>query len=154
VHREGATDSSDAIPIDVTWDDVSEGDYEAIFGYMPGVTPELDRYLFPTDDMLEDFSHHYYREWNLFCDNMYRHLKNELNGGRGKALTKGEWEHYFQSSNRGKLKPAMVADRRFIEEGLARIKEAMQYRLWNKRRLRDLVEDLPHQLALDFQPKS
>jgi hypothetical protein len=61
VHREGANDLGDPIPINVTWDNVSEGNNKTVYGYMPGSTPELDRYLFPTDEMLEEFSDHYYR---------------------------------------------------------------------------------------------
>ncbi|KAJ7672050.1 hypothetical protein B0H14DRAFT_2657203 [Mycena olivaceomarginata] len=91
----GQTTWAIPIPIDITWDDVSEGDNEAVYGYMPGSTPELDRYLFPTDKMLEEFSDHYYREWNLFCEKTFRHLKSELDGGLGKAMTRGKWKHYF-----------------------------------------------------------
>jgi hypothetical protein len=117
---------------------------------MPGTTPELDRYLFPTDEMLEEFSDHYYREWNPFCEKTFRLLKSELDGGRGKAMTRGEWKHYFQSSNRGTQKPTQVANRAFVEEGLARIKGALVYRPWNKRRIADLAQDLPHEFAIDF----
>ncbi|KAJ7900484.1 hypothetical protein B0H13DRAFT_1883463 [Mycena leptocephala] len=83
----------------ISWDDVSEGDYEAVFGYIQGGTLEQDKYLFPTYEIVEEFSDHYYREWNPFCDRTFRHIKDELDDGRGKARTRSEWKHYFQSSN-------------------------------------------------------
>ncbi|KAJ7915262.1 hypothetical protein B0H13DRAFT_1610700 [Mycena leptocephala] len=150
VHHAGANDSADANCIDVSWDDVSEGDYEAIFGYIQGGAPETDKYLFPTDEMVEEFSDHYYREWNPFCDKTFRHIKDELDDGRGKARTRSEWKHYFQSSNRGIYKPKLVVNRLFVEEGLARMKEALQYSSWNKKRLCDIARDIPAAFQHDF----
>ncbi|KAJ7665838.1 hypothetical protein DFH06DRAFT_1322998 [Mycena polygramma] len=109
VHHSGANDSADEDCIDVTWDDVSDGDYEAVFGYIKGATPELDQYLFPTDAMVEEFSDHYFCEWKPFCDRTFVRIKGELDEGRGRARTRAEWKHYFQSSNRGKfIKPDFV----------------------------------------------
>ncbi|KAF8174357.1 hypothetical protein K438DRAFT_1682860, partial [Mycena galopus ATCC 62051] len=105
VYHAGNNDTGDQDSIDVTWDDVSDGDYEAVFGYIKGATDDTDRYLFPTDEMLGEFSDHYFREWNPFCEQTYNHLKAELDGGRGKARMRGEWKHYFQSSNRGSARP-------------------------------------------------
>jgi hypothetical protein len=150
VHHAGANDTADANCKDVSWDDVSEGDYEAVFGYIQGGTTEQDKYLFPTDEMLEEFSDHYYREWNPFCDKTFRHIKDELDEGKGKARTRNEWKHYFQSSNRGTYKPKMVVNRMFVEEGLVRMKEALQYSSWNKKRICDIARDIPAAFQHDF----
>ncbi|KAJ7605605.1 hypothetical protein DFH06DRAFT_1020105 [Mycena polygramma] len=150
IHHSGANDSADDDCIDVTWDDVSDGDYEAVFGYIKGATQELDTYLFPTDAMFEEFSDHYYREWNPFCDKTFRRIKAELDENRGRARTRSEWKHYFQSSNRGKFKPEFVVNRQFIEEGVARMKSAFEYTPWNKRKISDLACDLPAQFQVDF----
>jgi hypothetical protein len=150
VHHAGSNDSGDVQSLDLSWDDVSDGDYEAVHGYIAGATPEMDTYLFPTSAMMEEFSDHYYREWNPFCDKTFRHIKGELDEGRGKARTKAEWKRYFQSSNRGTYKPNFVVNRDFIEEGVARMKGALQYSSWNKRRIRDIARDLPVQFLYDF----
>ncbi|KAJ7844989.1 hypothetical protein B0H13DRAFT_1647694 [Mycena leptocephala] len=150
VHHAGANDSADVNCVDVSWDDVSEGDYEAVFGYIQGGTPEQDKYLFPTDEMVEEFSDHYYREWNPFCDRTFRHIKDELDDGKGKARTRSEWKHYFQSSNRGTYKPKLVVNRIFVEEGLARLRDALQYSSWNKKRICDIARDIPAAFQHDF----
>ncbi|KAJ7608294.1 hypothetical protein DFH06DRAFT_1017887, partial [Mycena polygramma] len=150
VHHMGANDSADVDCLDVTWDEVSDGDYAAVFGYIPGSTPELDTYLFPPDELLEECSDHYYREWNPFCDKTFQRLKAELDEGKGKSRTRAEWKHYFQSSNRGTFKPAFVVNRAFIEEGVERMKGALQYQSWNKRKICDLACDLPATFRVDF----
>ncbi|KAJ7884948.1 hypothetical protein B0H13DRAFT_1889723 [Mycena leptocephala] len=150
VHHAGANDSADVNCIDISWDDVSEGDYEAVFGYIQAGTPDQDKYLFPTDEMVEEFSDHYYREWNPFCDRTFRHIKDELDAGKGKARTRAEWKHYFQSTNRGTYKPQMVVNRMFIDEGMARLREALQWTSWNKKRISDIARDIPAQFRNDF----
>ncbi|KAJ7982892.1 hypothetical protein DFH06DRAFT_1318364 [Mycena polygramma] len=150
IHHSGANDSADDDCIDVTWDDVSDGDYEAVFGYIKGQTQELDTYLFPTDAMLEEFSDHYYREWNPFCDKTFRRIKADLDENRGRARTRTEWKHYFQSSNMGRFKPEFVVNHQFIEEGVARMKNTFEYTPWNKRKICDLARDMPAQFQVDF----
>ncbi|KAJ7879880.1 hypothetical protein B0H13DRAFT_1630550 [Mycena leptocephala] len=150
VHHAGANDSADVNCIDVSWDDVSEGDYEAVFGYIHAGTLERDRYLFPTDKMVEEFSDHYYREWNPFCDRTFCHIKDELNAGKGKVRTRSEWKHYFQSTNRGTYKPQLVVNHMFIDEGMARMREALQWTSWNKKRISDIAHDIPAQFQNDF----
>jgi hypothetical protein len=129
---------------------VSDRDYEAVHGYIVGATPEMDTYLFPTSAMMEEFSDHYYREWNPFCNKTFRHIKGKLDEGRGKVRTKAEWKRYFQSSNRGTYKPNFVVNRDFIEEGVARMKGALQYSSWNKRRIHDIACDIPAQFLYEF----
>lgn len=150
VHHAGANDSGDDNCLDLAWDDISDGDYEAVHGYIQGATPELDMYLFPTSEMMEEYSDHYFREWNPYCDKTFRQIKMELDGGRGKARTKAEWRKFFQSSNRGTYKPEFIVNQEFIEEGFARMKGALQYASWNKRKISDLARDLPPQFLFDF----
>ncbi|KAJ7924008.1 hypothetical protein B0H13DRAFT_1602066 [Mycena leptocephala] len=150
IHHAGANDSGDDNCLDLAWDDVSDGDYEAVHGYIQGGTSELDTYLFPTSEMMEEFSDHYFREWNPYCDKTFRQIKAELDGGRGKAPTRAEWRRFFQSSNRGTYKPEFTANQEFIEEGFARIKGALQYASWNKRKISDIARDLPPQFHFDF----
>ncbi|KAK7007321.1 hypothetical protein R3P38DRAFT_3212303 [Favolaschia claudopus] len=150
VFHGGANDTGDDFSIDVTWDEVSEGDYESIHGYIPGPTREQDRYIYPTDEMLEEFSDHYHREWNPFCENTFKRLKAELEMGRGKAMTRGEWKRYFQSSNRGQFAPKVKVGPEVMEEGRQRLKGAIQVESWNKRRIADIAKDIPHQFHTDF----
>ncbi|KAK7030581.1 hypothetical protein R3P38DRAFT_3188280 [Favolaschia claudopus] len=71
VFHAGANDTGDEVSIDVTWDEVSEGDYISVHGYVPGLSTEQDRYFYPTEEMLEEFSDHYHREWNPFCEKTF-----------------------------------------------------------------------------------
>ncbi|KAJ7070297.1 hypothetical protein B0H15DRAFT_957753 [Mycena belliarum] len=121
VHQSGANDSGDADCIDVSWDELGSAEYESIFGYMPGTTQAEDTYFFPTDEIMEEYSDHYFREWNPFCDLTFKRIKAELDDKRGKRRTRKEWRDYFQSSNRGKYAPAMIVNREFVDEGMDRI---------------------------------
>ncbi|KAJ7430566.1 hypothetical protein B0H11DRAFT_2263202 [Mycena galericulata] len=137
VHRSGANDSGEADSIEVTWDQLSDGDYQAIFGYISGATPDKDTHLFPTDEIMEEFSDHYYGEWNPFCDITFRWIKSELDDKRGKCRTRKDWKAYFQSSNRGRNAPKLKVDRAFIDEGMEKLNRAFGGR-WNKTRLSDI----------------
>ncbi|KAJ7821101.1 hypothetical protein B0H14DRAFT_2599463 [Mycena olivaceomarginata] len=117
VHRDGANDSADRDGIDVTWGELSEGDYLAMSGLISGRTLEEDLYLYPTDTMLMEFSDHYYGEWNPFCDKTFERLKRELDSQRARGRTRSEWKKYFQSSDHGQEAPPLKVTQRFIEEG-------------------------------------
>ncbi|KAK7040507.1 hypothetical protein R3P38DRAFT_2512889 [Favolaschia claudopus] len=150
VFHAGGNDTGDDHSLDLTWDEVSEGDLESVYGYIPGPTTEQDLYFYPTDAMLEDFSDHYHREWNPFCEETFKKIKTELDNNRGKARTRGDWKKFFQSSNRGERRPRVVAKEDLIEEEMARLKGALMVESWNKRRIADVGRDLPHHFIADF----
>jgi hypothetical protein len=147
VHRDGANDSADRDGIDVTWDELSEGDYLAMSGLISGRTLEEDLYLYPTDAMLMEFSDHYYGEWNPFCDKTFERLKRELDSQRARGRTRSEWKKYFQSSNHGREAPPLKVTQRFIEEGLQRLDHAFGGS-WNKKKICDIF--LPEAFRADF----
>ncbi|KAF8206127.1 hypothetical protein K438DRAFT_1577796 [Mycena galopus ATCC 62051] len=150
VHRCGANDSGYAGAVDVSWDEISEGDYLVLFSHIAGRMLDKDtylKYLYPTDVMLEEYSTHYYGEWNSFCDNKFAYIRLELNSVRAKHRTKAEWRQYFHSSNHGKNAPLKVVTRTFIEEGRARL-DHVSSGSWNKMRLRDIF--LPEVFCYDF----
>ncbi|KAJ7824541.1 hypothetical protein B0H14DRAFT_2597201 [Mycena olivaceomarginata] len=147
VHRDGANDSADRDGIDVTWDELSEGDYLAMSGLISGRTLKEDLYLYPTDAMLMEFSDHYYGEWNPFCDKTFERLKRELDSQRARGRTRSEWKKYFQSSNHGREAPPLKVTQRFIEEGLQRLDHAFGGS-WNKKKICDIF--LPEAFRADF----
>ncbi|KAJ7892916.1 hypothetical protein B0H14DRAFT_2335014 [Mycena olivaceomarginata] len=149
VHRCGARDSGDTDSLGLLWEAISEGDYLTFFGYITGQSQEEDTYLYPTDQILEEYSDHYYGEWNTFCDITFARLKKELESIRAKRQrrTKGEWKQYFQSSNRGKFAPQRKVTRFFIEEGRDRL-EHMFGGSWNKRKIYEIW--LPKSFRSDF----
>ncbi|KAJ7828425.1 hypothetical protein B0H13DRAFT_1917076 [Mycena leptocephala] len=58
-------------------------------------------------------------------------------------------DHYYMSGTF--LRQNLQAHQRdFIEEGVARMKGALQYSSWNKRRIRDIARDIPAQFLYDF----
>ncbi|KAF8146728.1 hypothetical protein K438DRAFT_1627228 [Mycena galopus ATCC 62051] len=147
VHRCGANDSGDVGAIDVSWDEVSEGDYLALFGHIAGRTMEEDTYLYPTDAFLEEYSSHYFGEWNAFCDANFSRIRTELDSVRAKRRTKSEWRQYFHSSNHGKNAPLKVVSRAFIDEGRARLEHAFGGS-WNKKRICEIY--LPEGFRHEF----
>ncbi|KAJ6546392.1 hypothetical protein DFH09DRAFT_1087715 [Mycena vulgaris] len=89
VHHCGVNDSGDNDSVDVKWDEMADGEYKAIFGHLPSATSDLGIYLFPTDEMLEEYSNHYFCEWNPFCDlTFWRRIKAEYDDKRGKCSSR------------------------------------------------------------------
>ncbi|KAF8146212.1 hypothetical protein K438DRAFT_1628669 [Mycena galopus ATCC 62051] len=147
IHRCGANDLGDLGAINVSWDEVSEEDYLAIFGHIVGRTSDEDTYLYPTDAMLEEYSAHYFGEWNAFCDTNFSRIHLELDSVRAKRRTKSEWKQYFHSSNHGRNAPCKVVNRAFIDEGKSRLDHAFGG-TWNKKRLCEIY--LPEGFRNDF----
>jgi hypothetical protein len=147
MHWCGARDSSNADSLGLLWEAISEGDYLVLFGYIAGRSQEEDTYLYPTDQILEEYSDHYYGEWNVFCDITFTRLKKELESVGAKRRTKGEWKQYFQSSNRGKFTPQRKVTKSFIEEERDRLEHAFGGS-WNKRKICKIW--LPESFRSDF----
>ncbi|KAJ7233369.1 hypothetical protein C8J57DRAFT_1532500 [Mycena rebaudengoi] len=148
VHHTGANNSGDDRYQDLSWDEISKGDYEALFGFVAGVGSEKDAWLYPTNTMFEDFSTHYHREWNPFCDTTFKRLRKEMEDGRARLRSRRDWREYFQSSNRGRNTPKVVVDAAFIKEGLDRINHVFDGPSWNGLRIKDI--HLPEAFKHDF----
>ncbi|KAJ7629341.1 hypothetical protein B0H17DRAFT_871476, partial [Mycena rosella] len=139
VHRGGGNDSGDQFPIDVSWDELSKRDLYNVFGYVAGDTRAEDKTIFPMDDMMLEHSAHYYYEWNAGCDQIFRHLAEELVAGRGAALTRHEWKLYLKSTNhrRHAPPPRSITTHAFWEEGWERLSAAFGGK-WDKSKLGDI----------------
>ncbi|KAJ7123564.1 hypothetical protein C8R44DRAFT_875752 [Mycena epipterygia] len=148
VYHGGANDSADDDCINVHWDDLSEADYQNIFGYVAGVTRDRDAWMFPADKVMGDLLKSYYGEWNQVRDDIYRRVKEEWCGSpcRGRLQTRKDWKVYFHSPNHGRLVPDRIVNAHFIEEGHARLNRAFGG-TWNKTRLCQL--DVPEQFRAE-----
>ncbi|KAJ6478854.1 hypothetical protein C8R47DRAFT_1219401 [Mycena vitilis] len=139
VYHGGANDSADDDSKGLRWDELSENDYQCIYGYVAGQIRERDTWMYPPDEMLEEISKHYYREWNPVVDDLYRRIKAEWEDRpcRGKMRSRREWREFFHASNHGKHAPAVEINASWIVEGKDRLARAFEGS-WNKRRVWDI----------------
>jgi hypothetical protein len=149
VFHHGGNDSGDDDCLNLHWDELSEEDYQNIFGYVAGTSREEDAWIFPPDEVLDELLKHYHGEWNQTCDELFARIKKEWceSPCRGRLRTRREWKKYFHTVNHGRLAPKQVINNEFIEEGRRRLGRAFGGS-WNRMRLRDLV--IPEQFKPDF----
>ncbi|KAJ7151747.1 hypothetical protein C8R46DRAFT_1229281 [Mycena filopes] len=135
VYHGGANDAADDDCIGVRWDEVNDNDYLAVHGVVPGATRETDASMYPTDEVLESISKHYYREWNEVLDKHFQNIKKEWEERpcRGKLRNRGEWITFFYPTNHGRFAPDIEVNASWIEEGRARLTHAFAETSWNKK---------------------
>ncbi|KAJ6489220.1 hypothetical protein C8R47DRAFT_1215574 [Mycena vitilis] len=136
VYHGGANDSADEDSMGLRWDELSENDYQCIYGYVAGPIRERDTWMYPPDEMLEELSKHYYREWNPVVDDLYRRIKAEWEDRpcRGRMRNRREWKEFFHGTNHGKHAPVLEIGASWIQEGKDRLGRAFEGS-WNKRRI-------------------
>ncbi|KAJ7077660.1 hypothetical protein B0H15DRAFT_805118 [Mycena belliarum] len=149
VYFGGADDSGDVDAMGLRWDELAENDYQCLYGYVAGSTREKDTWIFPPDEMVEELSRHYYREWNPVVDDLFKRIKAEWDDRpcRGRLRTRREWKDYFHSSNHGRLAPVVIVDHSYIEEGKARLMRGFEVD-WRKKRVWELP--VPEVFRPDF----
>ncbi|KAJ6472382.1 hypothetical protein C8R47DRAFT_1221888 [Mycena vitilis] len=149
VYLGGGNDSADDDSLGLRWDELSENDYACIYGYVAGAIRERDTWMYPPDELLEELSKHYYREWNPEVDDLYRRIKGEWDERpcRGKMRTRKEWRDFLHGSNHGKHAPAIEVDSSWIREGKMRLARAFEGS-WNKRRIGEIA--IPETFKEDF----
>ncbi|KAJ7176546.1 hypothetical protein C8R46DRAFT_890077, partial [Mycena filopes] len=136
VYHGGANDATDEPTLGLHWDELSEDDYQALHGFVPGGSREKDAWVYPTDEVLEAVSKHYYREWNAVLDDHFRRIKSEWEDRpcRGLIRTRKEWSVFFHTSNHGRFAPDIEVNNSWIEEGRERLNHAFAG-TWNKKRI-------------------
>ncbi|KAJ7119395.1 hypothetical protein C8R46DRAFT_1238668 [Mycena filopes] len=135
VYHGGVNDAADDNCAGIRWDDVSANDYQCIHGFVPGATRDHDSWMYPTDELLEDISKHYFREWNAVIDDHFKRIKAEWEDHpcRGHIRTRREWVAHFHTSNHGRFAPAIEVNMAWMEEGKARLAHAFVEESWNKK---------------------
>ncbi|KAJ6491344.1 hypothetical protein C8R47DRAFT_1214732 [Mycena vitilis] len=149
VYHGGGNDSADEDSKGLRWDELSENDYQCLYGYVAGQIRERDTWMYPPDEMLEDLSKHYHREWNPVVDDLFRRIKAEWEDHpcRGKMRNRKEWKEFFHASNHGKYSPAIEVNASWIDEGKDRLSRAFEGS-WSKRRVWEI--SLPEQFKEGF----
>ncbi|KAJ6513486.1 hypothetical protein C8R45DRAFT_1088505 [Mycena sanguinolenta] len=86
---------------------ISEGEGLILVRYMAGVGAEPDKYLFPTQAMLDEFSDHFH---NMVGEGACQIISNLLAHAESNPnwLTESGWKSYLRSNNWGKHKPKYV----------------------------------------------
>ncbi|KAJ7837319.1 hypothetical protein B0H13DRAFT_1651614 [Mycena leptocephala] len=149
VYHGGGNDSADEDSMGLRWDEISENDYQCIYGYVAGATREKDAWMYPPDELLEELSKHYYREWNPEVDDLFKRIKAEWEDRpcRGKLRTRNQWREFFHSSNHGRFTPTIEVNAAWIEEAKSRFARAFDGS-WNKKRIWEIA--IPETFKHDF----
>ncbi|KAF8064832.1 hypothetical protein FPV67DRAFT_1419452 [Lyophyllum atratum] len=135
-HNLGESDSRDENPIHVLFDFVSPGEESLIYGHIPGLNGETDRWVYPTEELLEEFCDHWQGEWNPALEKIFLDVTKELKDDKPRARTRTEWREYLRRASRGTRKPPVILGKAFFEEGERRFHAAFgrswhQQRVWN-----------------------
>ncbi|KAJ7123905.1 hypothetical protein C8R46DRAFT_1050301 [Mycena filopes] len=140
VYHGGANDAIDEPSLGLHWDEINESDYQALHGFVPGPTREKDAWVYPTDEVLEEMSKHYYREWNGVVDDHFQRIKKEWDERpcRGKLRNKKEWGTFFYTSNHGRFAPDIEVNNSWIEEGRDRLHHAFEGS-WNRKQIWEIA---------------
>ena len=147
VHHRGQVADAPFLNMPVFHDQLSHQEIELIHGYIPLGSPSDDRWAFPTNEILEEYSNHWHGEWNQGCERIMGNIAKALESGALAPLTRREWREYLRSSNRGEHAPTSgtvpkPADFTLVE---TMIDNAFPTR-WHGRRIRDIF--LPEEFTV------
>jgi hypothetical protein len=136
VYHGGGNDSADDDSMGLRWDELSENDYQCIYGYVAGATRDKDTWMYPPDEMLEELSKHYYWEWNPVVDDLFQRIKKEWDDRpcRGKLRTRSQWKEFFHGTNHGRFEPEIEVNAAWILDAKTRLSRAFEGS-WNKKRV-------------------
>ena len=145
-HRGGVVDAA-FLNMPVFHDQLSLQEIELIHGYIPLGSPSEDRWAFPTNEILEEFSNHWRGEWNQGCERIMGNIARALDSGALAPLTRREWREYLRSNNRGEHAPASGTVPKASDFALVNtmIDDAFPIR-WHGRRIRDI--SLPEEFTV------
>jgi hypothetical protein len=73
-HNKGDSDSTDHNALYIQYNVLTQDELNLIIGYIPSGGPELDKWLFPTEDMLWEFFEHYNGAWNECCEATFSNI--------------------------------------------------------------------------------
>ncbi|KAJ7913092.1 hypothetical protein B0H13DRAFT_1874158 [Mycena leptocephala] len=149
VYHGGGNDSADEDSLGLRWDELSDNDYQCIYGYVAGPTRDKDTWMYPPDEMLEELCKHYYREWNPVVDDLFRRIKKEWDDRpcRGKLRTRSQWRDFFHGTNHGRFEPEIEVNAAWMLEARSRFSYAFEGS-WNKRRIWEIA--VPESFKADF----
>jgi len=68
VHHRGDIANTSFLDMPVFYDHLSAQEVDLIHGYIPLGSPIVDHWAFPTTEILEDCSQHWWGEWNQGCE--------------------------------------------------------------------------------------
>ncbi|KAF8074477.1 hypothetical protein FPV67DRAFT_1665239 [Lyophyllum atratum] len=137
-HNLAESDSRDPNPIHVLYDFVSPGEESLIYGHIPGTNGDSDRWVYPTEELLEELCDHWKGEWNPTLERIFRAITKEIDDGQPRARSRTEWREYLRRSNRGTMRPTVNLDAAFFKEGERRLHAAFGHS-WHQQRVWELV---------------
>ncbi|KAJ6494650.1 hypothetical protein C8R47DRAFT_1265822 [Mycena vitilis] len=102
----GWTDGHTDNPLFIASDELSHRDQETLLGHVYDNTPErVERWVWPSDDLLTDLCDHYSGELNPEVDSFLSSIYAEIKDGQAQARSRSQWAAFFRRGNRGALAP-------------------------------------------------
>ena len=146
IHHRGAVTSSPFCDDTLFYDQVSAQEENLVHGFVSAENLDHHRWLFPTTEIMEEYSHHWRGEWTTGCNLILCHIANALERGTAKPLTRKGWKSYLHSTNHGDRRPQTV----LTPAHFAKMDELLQgfTGVWHGRCVADIV------LPVRFDPSA
>lgn len=141
-HNKGESDSTDDDALYIQYDYLNPGELNLVLGFISSGGPESDRWLFPPEAFLWEFSEHYDGGWNMQIEHKFLIIAQEIEGGNPRARTCGSWRKFFRRGHRGSGEPDEEVKREVFNEGKTKISNAFTGS-WHKKQLSSIT--LPEQ---------
>ncbi|KAJ6450019.1 hypothetical protein C8R47DRAFT_1230430 [Mycena vitilis] len=102
----GWTDGHTDNPLFIASDELSYRDQETLLGHVQDNTPErVDRWVWPTEELLMDLCDHYSGEMNPEVDAFLTSIYAEVKASQAQARSRTQWTAFFRRGNRGGQAP-------------------------------------------------
>lgn len=137
-HNKGESDSTDDDALYIQYDYLNPGELNLVLGFISSGGPESDRWLFPPEAFLWEFSEHYDGEWNAHIERNFLIIAKEIEGGNPRARTRGSWRKFFRRGHRGSGEPNEEVKREVFKEGKSKISSAFKGS-WHKKQLSSIT---------------
>lgn len=145
VHNRGHTASDGDDASQLQWDEMSPYEEDIIFGHLAAAGGQPERWLWPTEELLDRYCLHWSGEWNLGVDRLFGILDGELQRGTQKLRCRKEWMEFLRKGHRGENEPDDVLEQKDFEEVRDKLAAAFPVN-WHNKRLSDIV--LPERFHL------
>lgn len=141
-HNKGESDSTDDDALYIQYDYLNPGKLNLVLGFISSGGPESDRWLFPPEAFLWEFSEHYDGGWNMQIEHKFLIIAQEIEGGNPRARTCRSWRKFFRRGHRGSGEPDEEVKQEVFNEGKTKISNAFTGS-WHKKQISSIT--LPEQ---------
>ncbi|KAF9536542.1 hypothetical protein CPC08DRAFT_652075 [Agrocybe pediades] len=98
-HFKGAIDSEDEHFGGLHWDVVSATEQALLLGYVPAAGNMVERWLYPSPEILEGICAHWYGEWTVVMDRLFTFITAKVRKGVATPKSRTEWKGILRTWN-------------------------------------------------------